>query len=210
MDPSTDDSKMSRERRGTMPSFSRAFNMLMASEAAQKHVQHHNDDFFVPSYLSGSTYVQKLEEEHRSKLQAQESNRTSSNGGSANLTTFNPHQNLLPPGAHRGMTHTVIERPPPFEEEDSLPPLPSKWNKDDQWSGIEIQADGLSVKYTAPKSLFEREQEACAVRANHYMPAQCGIYYYEVTILAAKPDEYVLRGFFQLWFWSTDKLVVQR
>ncbi|KPM44768.1 hypothetical protein AK830_g1819 [Neonectria ditissima] len=175
--------------RGGLPSFSRAFNMLMAAEAADSSLQNEDEPFFIPTYLVDSTYVKKLAEAHRSKLQARESNRTSANGLAQNLTTFNPLQHPLPPGSHRGMSHTVIERPPIFEEDDSLASLPSKWNKDDQWGGIEIQPDGLSIKYVGPKNQHDRDHEACAVRANNYMPAQCGIYYYEVQILSAKRDD---------------------
>ncbi|RSL40781.1 hypothetical protein CEP53_013154 [Fusarium sp. AF-6] len=174
--------------RGALPSFSRAFNMLRASETPEGSFQNDEDSFFVPSYLEGSTYVQKLREAHRSKLQARDSNRTSSNGFSQNLTTFNT-QHTLPPGSHRGMAHTVIERPPVFDEDDSLAPLPTRWNKDDQWGGIEIQPDGLSIKYVGPKNLHDRDHEACAARADHYMPAQCGVYYFEVQILAAIRDD---------------------
>ncbi|KAK7403812.1 hypothetical protein QQX98_010409 [Neonectria punicea] len=175
--------------RGGLPSFSRAFNMLMAAEAADSSLQNEEEVFFIPTYLSDSTYVKKLAEAHKSKLQARESSRTSANGLAPNLTTFNPHQHPLPPGSHRGMSHTVIERPPIFEEDDTLASLPSKWNKDDQWGGIEIQPDGLGVKYVGPKNQHDRDHEACAVRANNYMPAQCGIYYYEVQILSAKRDD---------------------
>ena len=192
-----------------MPSFSRAFKMLVATEAATKQAPHNDDDFFVPSYLEGSTYVQKLEEAHRSKLQARESNRTSSNGLTQNLTTFKPHQNLLPPGSHRGLTHTIVERPPPFEEENTLAPLPTKWNKNDQGNGIEIQPDGLSVRFTGARNYSERDQDACAVRADHHMPAQCGIYYYEVTVLGAKPEEYVLIHQPNILKVETNKRVVQ-
>lgn len=178
-----------RAWRGGLPSFSRAFNMLMAAEAADGSAQNDEEIFFIPSYLAGSTYVQKLEEAYRSKLQARESTRTSASGLSPNLTTFNPNQHPLPPGSHRGMSHTVIERPPVFEEDESLAPLPSKWNKDDQWGGIEIQPDGMSIKYVGPKNQHDRDHEACAVRADHYMPAQCGVYYYEVQILSAKRDD---------------------
>lgn len=175
--------------RGGLPSFSRAFNMLMTAEPADGSAQNDEEIFFIPSYLAGSTYVQKLEEAHRSKLQARESTRTSASGLSPNLTTFSPNQHPLPPGSHRGMSHTVIERPPVFEEDESLAPLPSKWNKDDQWGGIEIQPDGLSIKYVGPKNQHDRDHEACAVRADHYMPLQCGVYYYEVQILSAKRDD---------------------
>ncbi|KAJ3463130.1 hypothetical protein FSOLCH5_012814 [Fusarium solani] len=192
IDPSkmdnVDTETTSRAWRGALPSFSRAFNMLRASEAADGSFQNDEDSFFVPSYLEGSTYVQKLREAHRSKLQARDSNRTSTNGFSQNLTTFTT-QHPLPPGSHRGMAHTVIERPPVFDEDDSLAPLPSRWNKDDQWGGIEIQADGLSIKYVGPKNQHDRDHEACAARADHYMPAQCGVYYFEVQILAAIRDD---------------------
>ncbi|KAM0420815.1 hypothetical protein ACHAPT_011345 [Fusarium lateritium] len=184
----TDTETTSRVWRGALPSFSRAFNMLRASEAADGSFQNDEDAFFVPSYLEASTYVQKLRESHRSKLQARDSNRTSTNGYAQNLTTFNA-QHYLPPGSHRGMSHTVIERPPVFDEDDSLAPLPSRWNKDDQWGGIEIQADGLSIKYVGPKNQHDRDHEACAARADHYMPAQCGVYYFEVQIMAAIRDD---------------------
>lgn len=176
-----------RAWRGGLPSFSRAFNMLMTAEAADGSSQNDDESFFVPSYLEGSTYIQKLEEAHQSKLQARESTRTSANGAH-NLTTL---QHPLPSGSHRGMSHTVIERPQPIEDEDSLPLLPSKWNKDDQWGGIEIQPDGLSVKYVGPKNPHDRDRdhEACAVRADHFMPSQCGIYYFEVEILSAKRED---------------------
>jgi hypothetical protein len=87
------------------------------------------------------------------------------------------------------MSHTVIERPPVFEEDDDLAPLPTRWNKEDQMAGIEVQPDGLSVKHIGPKNQHDRDHEACAVRADHYMPPQCGIYYFEVQILSAKRDE---------------------
>jgi hypothetical protein len=91
-----------------------------------------------------------------------------------------------------GMAHTVIERPPPFEEDDGLARLPTRWNKDDMWGGIEVQPDGLSIKYTAQKNHHERDHEASAVRADHYMPPQCGLYYFEVQIVSAKPNECVM------------------
>ncbi|KAI5467107.1 concanavalin A-like lectin/glucanase domain-containing protein [Mariannaea sp. PMI_226] len=163
--------------------------MLMTSEAADGAMQNDDEAFFVPSYLEGSTYVQKLEEAHRSKLQARESTRSSANGLGHNLTTFNPRQQPLPPGSHRGLSHTVIERSPLNNDDDSLTPLPSRWSKDDQWGGIETQTDGLSVKYVGPKNHNDREHEACAIRADHYMPPQCGVYYFEVEILSARRED---------------------
>ncbi|KAF4996526.1 hypothetical protein FGRMN_4455 [Fusarium graminum] len=175
-------------RRVGLPSFSRAFNMLVASEASDNiHTKKDDDNFFVPSYLESSTYVQTLQEAHKAKVQARNSTRTSTNTPIQSSVTHNQHP--LPPGAHRGMTHTVIERPPPCEEDDDLAPLPTRWNKDDQWGGIEIQPDGLTVRYIGPKNQHDRDHEASAVRADHYMPPQCGIYYFEVEITGAKRDD---------------------
>jgi Ran-binding protein 9/10 len=72
-----------------------------------------------------------------------------------------------------------------------MPQLPSRWNKEDKWGGLEVLGDSLEVKYTALRGQSERDHEACSVRADHYMPPQCGIYYFEVTILSGKRDEYV-------------------
>ncbi|RGP81689.1 hypothetical protein FLONG3_176 [Fusarium longipes] len=174
-----------------LPSFSRAFSMLVASEAAaatDNSFNNEDDDFFIPSYLENSTYVQKLQEAHKAKVQARDTTRTSANGFShGSATSYNQHP--LPPGSHRGMSHTVIERPPVFEEDDDLAPLPTRWNKEDQMAGIEIQHDGLTVKHIGPKNQHDRDHEACAVRADHYMPPQCGIYYFEVQILSSKRDD---------------------
>lgn len=176
-------------RNAGLPSFSRAFNILMSTDGADDSSPN-EDGFFVPSYLEGSTYAKKLEEAHKSRMQGQRDSKRS-NGGSGQTTAPSPFFNALPPGSHRGMSHTVHERPPPFEEEETVAPLPTKWNKDDQWGGIEIQADTLSIKHVGLKGQQDREHEASAARADHYMPAQCGIYYYEVQILSAKSNEYV-------------------
>jgi hypothetical protein len=176
---------------GAMPSYSRAFDMLMSRRESEEDSAASQDDrFFVPSYLEGSTYVHKLEEAHRSKVQAQkEAKRTPVDGSSTSVAGFT--QSSLPPGSHRGMSHTVIERPPPFEDDDALAPLPTKWNKDDMWPGIELQQDELGIKFVGSKNHHDREHEAYAIRADHYMPPQCGIYYYEVQIISGKRDEYV-------------------
>ncbi|GKT99764.1 spry protein [Fusarium langsethiae] len=178
-------------RRTGLPSFSRAFSMLVASEAAaatDSSFNNDEDNFFIPSYLENSTYVQKLQEAHKAKVQARETTRASANGVSHGSTTsYNQHP--LPPGSHRGMSHTVIERPPVVEENDDLAPLPTRWNKEDQMNGIEIQHDGLIVKHVGPKNQHDRDHEACAARADHYMPPQCGIYYFEVQILSAKRED---------------------
>jgi len=54
-----------------------------------------------------------------------------------------------------------------------------------------VLSDGQEVKFTGVKSPADREHEACAIRADHPMPPQCGIYYFEVTIISRRREEYV-------------------
>jgi hypothetical protein len=96
------------------------------------------------------------------------------------------------------VTLDLVEKPPkafaatvPDDEEDAVSPLPSRWNRDDKHPGLDVIAEGYDVKYTGPKSSSEKDHEACAIRADHWMPKQCGVYYYEVTVLAKKHQEYV-------------------
>lgn len=171
---------------GSLPSFSRAFDFF-ASEPTSATVD--DDRFFVPSYLKGSTYVQKLEEAYNKKLEAQkEVKRTKGNGQDISASSLSTTP--LPGGAHRGMLHTVLERAP-FDDGDSLAPLPRHWNTADMWTSIEVMPNMLGLKFSGPKNHHERDHEASAIRADHFMPPQCGIYYYEVHIISGKQDEYV-------------------
>ncbi|KAL1864785.1 hypothetical protein VTK73DRAFT_5664 [Phialemonium thermophilum] len=87
------------------------------------------------------------------------------------------------------MTFDLIEKPPAFEEDEeaTVSPLPSRWNKDDKHSALEVLGDGYEVKYTGHRS--ERDHDAAAIRADHYMPPQCGVYYFEVLILHRKRED---------------------
>jgi hypothetical protein len=83
------------------------------------------------------------------------------------------------------MTYDIVEHHPPHED-DSLSPLPSRWNEADKFAGLELQADGLELRYMGQAN--KHEHEAAAARADHPIPPQCGIYYYEVTILNKNKD----------------------
>ncbi|PFH55085.1 hypothetical protein XA68_10778 [Ophiocordyceps unilateralis] len=176
---------------GSLPSFSRAFDMFtqpLDSDGAPSSAQ---GQFFVPSYLRGTPYIKMLQEANKAKLQAQRDSRQPSGVAAAsNATAFS--QPLPTPGAHRGLAHSIVERTPASCEDDQDPavaPLPSRWNKEDAWPGIDFQPDDLSIKYTGPKNSHERDHEASAARADHYMPPQCGLYYFEVQILHGKRDD---------------------
>lgn len=146
------------------------------------------DGFFIPSYLSHSVYVQQLERQHAAKAQAKQTKRQSGNGLSKTATDPIPAP-VLPPGSHRGMSHAVIERSSSDDDAEALVPLPSRWNEDDSWPGIEVEPQNTVKIIPQQKGYHDREQDASGIRANNYIQPQCGIYYYEVTILGGKKDE---------------------
>ncbi|PYH90361.1 Ran-binding protein [Aspergillus ellipticus CBS 707.79] len=147
---------------------------------------------FTPSYLRNSRYVSRLDAARRAKLAAHRDGPVPSSSTTTTTTTTHPlstssSQASLPRIApsHRGMTYDIIEREPPGDD-DNLLPLPSRWNDDDKYSGLELTNGGLEVRYTGPVN--KHDHEAAAVRADNPMPPQCGIYYFEITILS-KPKE---------------------
>lgn len=183
-------------RGGQLPSFSSAFGPLVNGHGYWSLGGGYPDHFFTPSYLKGSRYVQRLEEAHKAKMAAHKDGQSANSSQPGSLSTsassVNLHTKMAP--SHRGMTYDLIEKPPPVDEE-VLSPLPTKWNSQDKYGGLEVLSDGHEVKFTGPKSDRERDLEACAIRADHPMPPQCGIYYFEVTIISRKREEYVFSWF---------------
>lgn len=105
--------------------------------------------------------------------------------------------------SHRGMTYDIIERPPFFDDDDddddndndndmrrpdhdTPMPLPSRWSDSERHLGLDLSNGGLETRYMGPGS--KNDQEAASIRADHPMPPQCGIYYFEITVLS-KPKE---------------------
>lgn len=179
-------------RGGQLPSFSSAFGPLVNGYGYGGLGGGHGDQFFTPSYLKGSKYVQRLEDAHRAKVAAHKEGHSTQSSQPGSLSTsassINLHTKIAP--SHRGMTYDLIEKAPPADDE-VLAPLPSRWNSQDKYGGLEVLSDGQEVKFTGPKSDRDRDLEACAIRADHPMPPQCGIYYFEVTIISRKREEYV-------------------
>ncbi|KFG81281.1 SPRY domain containing protein [Metarhizium anisopliae] len=179
---------------GTLPSFSRGFDMFMApmcSESSDPAAKDH-DSFFVPSYLSESTYVHKLEAAHRARLQARnEALKEHSHEMATELARNQPGLRIYPTSLSTGpgLPRTSLERLSWPKLEDELTPLPSRWNPGDSWGSIEFLEAARSLKFVGPRSHQDRDHEAAAARADHPMPAECGIYYYEVQILCGKRDD---------------------
>ena len=178
-------------RGGHLPSWSSAFGSLANGPGYGGFGGGLGDHFFVPSYLKDSKYVQKLEEVQRAKMLAHKDGPSAHSSQPGSLSTSASSMSLhtkIPP-SHRGMTYDVIEKAPPLEDE-SLSPLPSRWNSQDKYGGLEVLSDGQEVKFTGAKSPADREHEACSIRADHFMPQQCGIYYFEVIIISRRREEY--------------------
>ena len=188
-------------RGGQLPSFSSAFGALVNGPGYGGFGGGHTEPFFIPSYLKGSKYVQNLEEAHKAKILSHKEGQSAQSSQPGSLSTsassINLHAKLAP--SHRGMTYDVVEKSPPVEDE-ALPPLPTKWNNHDKNSILEVLSDGQEVKFTATraKTNGERDHEAYAIRSDHPMPSQCGIYYFEVTIISRKREEYADTSIFTI------------
>ncbi|KAK0728469.1 hypothetical protein B0T26DRAFT_738802 [Lasiosphaeria miniovina] len=146
--------------------------------------------FLSPSYLRGSVYLQELEEAHRAKLIAEREGNAAKTQAAAGLASNGSTQlqgaSKLPSGTHRGVAFELVEKQPVIEDDDDLNPLPSRWNKDDKDTSLDVLGDGLEVKFTGRTT---SEHEACSIRADYPMPALCGVYYFELTVLNKKRDE---------------------
>lgn len=137
--------------------------------------------------------MQRLEGDHMSKRQAKNAAKQSNGNGPTAAGALSEAPSL-PTGSYRGLSHSIIERQPNHLHEDTssaLTPLPSMWNKEDMWGGIDVEPNNV-LRHKQHQTYHERERdhEASAVRANYHIAPQCGLYYYEVTILDSKRDEY--------------------
>jgi hypothetical protein len=141
--------------------------------------------FFVPSYLRGSRYAERLEEAHKAKVTAQREYRSnhSSNAGSLSTSSSSVNLHKMVP-SHRGLTHDIIERAPVFVDEP-VAPWPTRWSETDKYAQMEILEDGRNAKFSGTQKTHD---EAASVRADYPMPRQCGIYYYEVTVVSKGKD----------------------
>lgn len=140
--------------------------------------------FFVPSYLRGSKHAEKLQEIHKAKLAAQRDHKSthSSNAGSLSTSSSSVNLHKMAP-SYRGMTHEVVERAPVFVDEPA--PWPTKWNDGDKFAQLEIEDSGRQAKFAGAQKTHD---EAAAVRTDFPMPRQCGIYYYEITVMSKGKD----------------------
>lgn len=172
-----------------LPAYSRKYtNYLRPAEFPHGLGLLDGPSFFTPSYLRNSHYISRLDAAHRAKLAAQQrdaSSSTSASGPPLSASSSHVHLPRMAP-SHRGMTYEIIEKEPASTTADQLSPLPTQWSSTDKYAGLELSNESLDVRYTGP--VHKHDHEAAALRADHPMPPQCGIYYFEIKI-ESKPKE---------------------
>uniref|UniRef100_U9TJ85 SPRY-domain-containing protein n=1 Tax=Rhizophagus irregularis (strain DAOM 181602 / DAOM 197198 / MUCL 43194) TaxID=747089 RepID=U9TJ85_RHIID len=70
--------------------------------------------------------------------------------------------------------------------------LPTAWNVDDKCTHLSVDPDKLRVNYIGSG---KNDIDAAAIRANHPMPPQCGLFYFEVDVISKGKDGFIGIGF---------------
>ncbi|KAJ2901247.1 Ran-binding protein 10 [Zalerion maritima] len=185
-----------------LPPSSRAFNLFLGGGAPVAPNNQLSSAFFIPSYLRGTVFAEKLQDQYKATIELKDSHsmgtQSTSGGGSSGSSngTNGAVQNGKKSGSHRGVPFQVVERNSHPLEDRTVGELPTKWNRHDRATHLEVSLDGLEAKFVAPRTNNEREHEAAAIRADNPVPPACGIYYFEVTVLSKKREEtFVCVGF---------------
>ncbi|KAF0392204.1 SPRY-domain-containing protein [Gigaspora margarita] len=64
--------------------------------------------------------------------------------------------------------------------------LPTAWNLDDKPTHLNVDSSGLRVN--------KDTEQFGAIRANHPIPPQCKLFYFEVDIIGERKNENILIG----------------
>ncbi|CCO26724.1 Ran-binding protein 10 Short=RanBP10 [Rhizoctonia solani AG-1 IB] len=83
--------------------------------------------------------------------------------------------------------------PEPRNESSDVIRVPTRWNASDKHHALVLSPDGREVRYPSPT--HSTDKEAAAIRANHPMPAACGVYYFEVQIIEKGTQGHIGIGF---------------
>ncbi|RKP39421.1 concanavalin A-like lectin/glucanase domain-containing protein [Dimargaris cristalligena] len=70
--------------------------------------------------------------------------------------------------------------------------LPTEWSKKESTDTIALTVNNLQANYTGQGI---RDSDAVSIRSNRPIPTQCGVYYYEVTIVNKGYDGFIGIGF---------------
>lgn len=143
----------------------------------------------VPGYLRWNRHVRKLRRDWDKHLEELRERKDVEPQGKQALSRSSSSVNLgkmhVSSGVHRGVAQDIIERIPPmhhrYHEDDGTHPLPSRWNEDDKLAGMEILGDGNEVRFTG---VTKSSDDAASIRTDHPVPRECGLYYFEVTVMS--------------------------
>ncbi|KAK6496785.1 hypothetical protein TWF481_001773 [Arthrobotrys musiformis] len=140
----------------------------------------------LPSYLEDSLYAEKLDSARDLSWSSGVPSR------SASLASFGPHA-----AQSRGTGMKLDVKDTISSPDDDLPtPLPTKWNENDKSGGVEVSQDGLNVQFLAATGPTKvNEYDSASVRADHFIPRSCGVYYFEVTIMNKSREGLISIGF---------------
>lgn len=143
--------------------------------------------FIRPSYLRNSRHLERLETHHNLELAEFEELRrhpqtaSSSQDLSANIGSATIHR------SRKDIIQDYIARNP--LRSSGPKKLPTAWSDIDKWPGLELSAGGTEVKFTGSTKTSD---EAAAIRSDHPMPKEVGIYYFEVTVLSRGKEGYAI------------------
>lgn len=175
-------------------------------------------DYWLPEYLEGTAYGVSVSN-WKEQGGISQSNGASTNGSNGLTSTSmrreastpqilpssrNPsphnHAHLLP--HHRGVAFDIAERSSSSSSTSSSEPplLPSRFNERDRCPVLELLNDGMDAKFSGPAK--GTDSDAASVRADHPIPSSCGIYYYEVTVLARGSQ-----GYSHVLFFLTNRFI---
>ncbi|KAJ1517490.1 hypothetical protein HMI55_006914 [Coelomomyces lativittatus] len=92
------------------------------------------------------------------------------------------------PGRKRRVGQGVFPPPWPPQPAPPLYPLPSQWSSEDKCTLLDLHPNGWTVEYIGPG---RTDTDAASIRANHSIPCQTGVYYFELEILSKGRDGYI-------------------
>ncbi|KEQ76075.1 SPRY-domain-containing protein [Aureobasidium namibiae CBS 147.97] len=146
--------------------------------------------FIRPSYLRNSRHVERLETQHTvelaefDQLRRHPQSASSSQDLSANIGSATIHR------SRKDLIQDYIARNP--LRTNAPKKLPTCWSDIDKWPGLELLAGATEVKFTGSTKTSD---EAAAIRSDHPMPKEVGIYYFEVTVLSRGKEGLIGIGF---------------
>lgn len=170
-------------------------------ERSERHMSDQNDKgrprglevSYVPSYLRNSRYIERLrttrrDPRHYDKTSDKTRRRFSDTVG---VGARNPRSTLSDIFRRDAEARTkpwpdIVEKSSgtdraPDDELEELDPLPSRWNERNKFPALKISTDGTEVLL---KDEVKSADDAAAVKTNYHIPKECGLYYYEVTVLS--------------------------